>query len=537
MRSVRLLLLVSLCLPWLIAPAAAQQIRFIPDFSSGAGLLQLNGSQVVPYNNQVVLRMTEPNQQPPYPPSTSTYFKILQPVTQGFSTYFEFQMHGPTICCNPGDGFAFILQGSTATDPTQGAMGIGITAVGSEMGGLGYSGINNSLAIEFDIFGDPWDPNSNHIAIQSCGGGDPSIFNSPVHLPGVYTIGNNNDITSCLLSPGAINSTLPSLLGPMCNGESCSDGLVHTAVIEYNQPPGEQQGTLQVYLDPTLQPGTYTPLPGSVPVVSVPYNILYLPSNALGLTPVNLNALFVGFTASMADDATTTDILAWEFTSHSPSQITQVIPPGGTEDDFTFGDHQLGVTYPSSFQNPNGITQTVLATPVNQGTFYTNRLMGTQFADENCIIYSQTGGNCVVYSVTCHDANGNQITCPTETEPTIAICTQFETSELTAPVTDFLEAVPIGSNNWCSIWTFFMPGDPIVGGGGTGFGGGGADPIMGGGGPGSADLVATLSPTGRGPSCSGGGLQGLTKAMEKITNKEIKPKRSPDGGGFCPPIQ
>ena len=512
MRTVRLSLLTSLFLLVLNLTAIAQQLRFIPDFSSEANLLQLNGSNLVNYQDATVLRLTQ--EQPPYKASTTAYFKIPQVVTQGFDTYFAFQMHQPTMCCSPGDGFAFILQNSNATDSTQGASGIGIEAVGAAEGGIGYSGINDSLAVEFDILDNSWDPNGNHIAIQTCGG-DPSMFNSPVHVPGDFTIGNNNHVTSCLLAPGAINYNLASSLGPTCTESGCNDGPMHQVVIQYFPPTGQQPGSLVVYLDPVFQPGTYTPVLGSVPVLNVPYNILYSPSNPSGLQPANLDQLFAGFTASVENGGTTTDILAWEFTPHSPTQITKVIPPGGTENDFSFGGHQLGVTYPSGFQNPNNIMMTVLATPVNQQTFYTQRLQGTQFANENCIIYLQTGGNCVDYSVTCQ-LNGQQITCPTEPNPTIAICTQFDTSENVSVLnTDFLKADPIGSNNWCSIWTFFMPGDPIVGGAGTGF----------------SDLVATLSPSGPGQSCSSG-LQQLTQQLEQ----ELTTWQASDQG-FCPPIQ
>ena len=519
MRCVRPFVLVSLFLSWLVPSAVAQQIRFIPDFSStpSTNRLQFNGSQLVPYQSQLVLRLTQENS-PRL--STTTYFKIAQPVVQGFSTYFAFQMHHPTMCCSPGDGFAFIFQNSTATDSSEGASGRGLFAVGAAMGGVGYSGINDSLAVEFDILDNPWDPNSNHIAIQSCGG-DPSKFNSPVHVPGEFTIGDNHHVTSCLLSAGAINGDLGTPLGPTCNDEDCTDGPIHQVVIDYVPPMGEQQGALQVYLDPMFQPGTHTPVLGSPTVLNVPYNMVYSPSNPLGLVPFNLNQLLVGFTASVENGGTTTDILAWEFTTHSPVQVTQILPPGGTEADFSFGGHQMAVKYPPGFQNPNGITMTVLETPTNQQVFHDQRLVGTQFANENCIIYLQTGGNCIVYSVTCHDAHGNQITCPTESEPTIDICSQFYTSEPVSQLnTDFLEAEPIGSNNWCSIWTGFMPQDP-------------RDGIVSGRGMGFSDIVAMLSPAGPGPSCSGD-LKTLTKMMERTTLRKPQTKRSTDSG-FCNP--
>ena len=506
-------------LVWLLLPAAAQQIRFIPDFSGATSLLRFNDSQLATYNQQNVLRLT-----PAAKSTSSAYFSLPQPVTSGFTTYFSFQMHGPTVCCNPGDGFSFILQNSNRTDTTQGAIGEGLTAMGAGMGGLGYSGLNNSLAVEFDILGNDWDPNGNHIAVQTCGG-NPARFNTAVHDSGVYTIGDNHNVTSCLLSPTAINTNLGSSLGPVCNGESCSDGPVHQVVIEYTPPVGQQQGLLQIYLDPTFLPGSHVPVPGAPTVVSVPYDFVYSVSNPLGLQPANVNSLFLGFTASVENGGTITDILSWEFTPHSPVQITQQIPDGGTENDFSFGGHQMGVTYPTGFMNcePNGpcIFMTVTATPVDQQTFHNERLLGTQFANENCIIYLETGGNCLVYSVTCQDQNGNQVMCPTESDDTIAICTQFETPEPVSMLnTDFLKADPIGSNNWCSIWTGFMqqnPPDPIVSGKGQGF----------------SDLVATTTASRLGPMCVSD-LNNVTKTIQRTTT--AKPAQN-QGSGFCPAIQ
>ena len=101
------------------------------------------------------------------PQQSSSYFNIKQPLASGFTTWFEFQVHNPAICCTPGDGVAFIVQNSTATDPTYGARGAGVTAVGAYNGGMGYAGINNNLAIEFDIQANAWDPNSNHVPFKA----------------------------------------------------------------------------------------------------------------------------------------------------------------------------------------------------------------------------------------------------------------------------------------------------------------------------------------------------------------------------------
>jgi len=91
-------------------------------------------------------------------------------VADGFSTKFAFKFsEGYNNQCNdnslPGaDGIAFIIQN------------VSNMSFGWSGGGLGYDGISNSLALEFDTFNNDstqienlFDPNGNHIAVQSCG--------------------------------------------------------------------------------------------------------------------------------------------------------------------------------------------------------------------------------------------------------------------------------------------------------------------------------------------------------------------------------
>ena len=482
---------------------SAQQITF-EDFSNtnyALQYLQRNGSaHLDTYNGNAVLRLTDGNPDGKKNPGggnaevTTVYFQDTsralgvgkQPVAGGFTTWFEFQMHNPTLCCAPGDGFAFIVQNNGATDSSYGATGAGLTALGAGNGGMGYAGISNNLAIEFDILQDPWDPNSNHVAIQTCG---PNT-NTPVHLPGDYTIGNNNHVESCLYD-NAIYTPAQNL-GGTCGDGSCMDGAVHSVVIGYTPPGmGQMTGELDIWLDPTYIEGTHQPK--GAPTVTVPYTIVYdSESNPLGLKldPLNGGSAWVGFTASQPSDGTAQDILAWEFTNHSPTKIQQVIQPGGVPTTFAFGGHQTVVTYPQGFSNPNGTLMTVTATPTDRIQFYQTRLQGTQFANEQCIVYLGTGGtmnpiasgNCVVYSYTCQDQAGNQVTCPQELQCSpqqqdqcINIDTSYSTSDqVTSTNADYLENDGIGSNNWMSIFTSFMnkPIDGTTSGGSRGFGGG-----------------------------------------------------------------
>jgi len=135
-------------------------------------------------------------------------------------------------------------------------------------------------------------------------------------------------------------------------------------------------------------------------------------------------------------------------------------------------------------------------------------LLGTEFSNEQCIVYLGTGGgmgpvasgNCIVYSYTCQDQSGNPVTCPSESEPSIVIDTTFYTTDNVTPTNaDYLENDAVGDNNWMSIFTSFQ-GDPTSTGKGNGFGGGGLgrhSPVKSkihAGQVGSADIVATFRP-------------------------------------------
>ena len=454
-----------------VASASAQQVHYFPDFSSVANL-QMNGSaHQATYNKAKVLRLTDgyPGVGATHPETSSAWFELplsvdtnlgKQSVSTGFTTYFKFQIHTAAICCAPADGFAFVIQNSSAT------------ALGTGSGGLGYAGITNSMAIEFDTYQDPWDPNANHVAVQSCGTG----ANAATHYPG-----------NCLVASGINSTTIPHL-GVTCGGSGpCADGVPHEAVIEYDPPPsGVGNGTLMVWIDPPFVSGTHTPVPGTVPAINIPYNIKHA-QNPQGITLTGGKA-WVGFTASQTTDPQAHDILAWEFTPHAAATVQQVIPPGGVPAVYNFGANDTVVTYFPSFVNNgcDGVSpsdpclMTVVATPWSRSVFHNTRLAHGPFDQEQCIVYQGTGGNCIVYSITCQKQSnpGQNVTCPASLPNTCNNigdpgCIQFSTSfytldNVTPTNADYLKADPIGSNNWISIFEFYHPNEFDGRTGGTG---------------------------------------------------------------------
>jgi peptide-N4-(N-acetyl-beta-glucosaminyl)asparagine amidase len=172
-----------------------------------------------------------------------------------FSTTFEFRISDPRgIRDTDGsgaDGFAFVIQNDSPT------------ALGSNGGGLGYGGIPNSLAIEFDTWqnSELGDPNNNHISVHTQGA-----------LP------NTADESASL----GFTTNIPNL----------SDGTKHLVSILYHAPLGGFSGWLAISVD-------------NAPVLSLDLDL----SQILRL---DNGRAFVGFTAATGGTAENHDILRWE---------------------------------------------------------------------------------------------------------------------------------------------------------------------------------------------------------------------------------
>ncbi len=183
----------------------------------------------------------------------------MQNVVAGFSTTFTFRVGTGLVggITNPdgtggADGFAFVIYNG----PQE--------AVGGTGHCLGYEGITNSIAVEFDTWMNPdcGDPNGNHISVNTRG----LLFNSSRHA---YSLGISTDI--------------PNL----------SDGAVHSATITY-------------------APGTLTVAVDNAPPLIVPIDL-----NAA--ITLNDGKAWVGFTGATGAAWEGHDILSWSFDDNAAS--------------------------------------------------------------------------------------------------------------------------------------------------------------------------------------------------------------------------
>jgi hypothetical protein len=333
------------------ATTAVAQSPTFSDFSSTANLT-LNGN-AAPANNGTanVLRLTAATSQ-----VGSAWFNIQQPVAGGFTTVFKFQFTRPPET-TPADGIAFVIQNSSLSALGQGGGSIGYADGGSPCGDTPppCGGIPDSLAVEFDTYNnglDTADPNDNHIAVQSCGIGQP---NSPAH--------GENDLGFPICVIG----------GPVTPLTTMSNGAVHTVTIDYTPPSCESEcsGTLTVNLD------------------GAPTNVLTTSVTLENEMNLNSGQAWVGFTSGTGTFFENHDILSWTFTPHTSTTIEENIPPG-QQGVFNFGSFNYKVTNP----NKTALDLIVTANPLSPDTVFPSP--GGQ-----CIVYAGTGGNCWGFDVHC----------------------------------------------------------------------------------------------------------------------------------------
>ena len=204
----------------------------------------------------------------------SAFYPYLVNVSAGFSTTFTFQITENSGLEGGGDGFAFLIQ----NDPS------GARALGEGGGGLGYSGLYDALAVEFDTYNNTdWDPNANHVGLLASR---------------TYLNSYHSDDGLALNDLSGLSITL-------------MDGAVHTVTITYTPPPVLAVAARAPETDsPT---GTFS--------VTLDGHLLF--SKSIDLTvalALNHGSAYLGFSAGSGYAFENNDILSWSLDGQISSQ-------------------------------------------------------------------------------------------------------------------------------------------------------------------------------------------------------------------------
>jgi hypothetical protein len=246
------------------------------DFSSTKNLNFVNNA--LPLNNLISLTPAAVNK------VGAVWYKEPLPVNCDFTVNFSFQFKNgysdpSSNDSMPGaDGIAFVIQYDNNR------------ACGGDGGGIGYDGIPNSIAVEFDSFKNDStqiinlnDPNDNHIAVMTNG----RKPNSSKHT-------SKNQL-------GITKKRMPFK----------SDGTIYYSKIEYKL----SEKKLNVYVN------TSTPNLG-LPVLEIKNlnldSTLYLHDHSCA---------YIGFTSATGKSYETHNILNWSYINniHSPSNVSDII--------------------------------------------------------------------------------------------------------------------------------------------------------------------------------------------------------------------
>ncbi len=195
----------------------------------------------------------------------SLWYSYPKSVDRGFSTKFRFQ------CGSEGAGIAFVIQFDRAT------------ALGVSKEVLGYQGIVNSVAVEFDCGNDGCEP---HVAVHSRGA-----------LP------NSTQSDACL---GA---------APLPRGK-LHDDAIHSVRIDYDYINDKDRIIKVFWLDPSNATSN------NEPILTVPINI------GKTITLEVTGKAFVGFTSSLKSSSSpdhvdsvsnAVQLFSWAFKSTTPA--------------------------------------------------------------------------------------------------------------------------------------------------------------------------------------------------------------------------
>jgi len=222
---------------------------------------------------------------------------------KGFDTIFTFQISGHSRVCSEyiepmsnlkhhrscavhgGDGFAFVIQNDDKNETH---------AIGGDGANLGYGGISNSLAIEFDMWTnantqDGDDLFQDHISVHSA--------STQPNSPGSSTALGFSRVVD--LADGKVHTARVKYL-PYLDVKYFDFMTANTNLIPHLKDNGEGRrlGTLVIFLDEGIE--------ADKPILALPLNlsvILNLPQSLA----------FVGFTSSTGLKWEKHDIINWRW--------------------------------------------------------------------------------------------------------------------------------------------------------------------------------------------------------------------------------
>jgi len=242
----------------------------------------------------------------PSTPSTvgSVFFTNRLPVLQGFDTKFEFQIsdhsrtctqhmdpgfglkHHTSCAVHGGDGLAFVIHGDAN----------GPSSIGGKGAELGYGGIENGLAVEFDMWTNVASIHVNnddifadHISVHS-NEADPLTSDSTSALGGSRAAD---------LADGKIHIARVLYL-PYIEPKYFEKMSANQNLVKYMKDNGEGRrlGTLAVFIDSGIDSDS--------PILSLPINLSVLLNLNQGLA-------YAGFTGSTGDKWEKHDLLRWQW--------------------------------------------------------------------------------------------------------------------------------------------------------------------------------------------------------------------------------
>lgn len=261
-------------------PAIGTGIK-LPNFTNTSNLVISSG----PVVQAGVLNLTPIETAPA---AVSVWHKLRQPVSNGLETTFQFR-----ITPNGGgksEGFAFVIQNESNS------------SLGGGGGKLGYDGITNGIAVEFD---------TRKSSATEIGAADP--------------VGNRIDVHS--LGTAANSASQLASLGSV-EVANLDDGNVHLARIKYT--PRDPVGTLEVFLD------------------NVQFPVIQAFVDLTTELEITRNAAFVGFTSGSGSGVGDNEILDWTLAEDLPDVPTLQIVGG-----LTVPESRKNVTFSVAIDPPN----------------------------------------------------------------------------------------------------------------------------------------------------------------------------------------